>query len=118
MGTHATWQLWAGITDADLNDSRVTEKGARVLEELLDQGECRLYDDVLVEDIVMHGERVGIGVRIKELDWSTEITEEENVFPLFEARYGAVLVETLKRAFEDLGIKGPIRMYHHLDLGG
>lgn len=117
MGTHATWVLWVGIRNDELKAGKLTPAGKHVLGALDQNGEYQVYDDLKLEEIPMHGESIGIGVRVLELDWDTELTER-NIFPLFDARQATMHSATLERIFSSWGIKGPVRMYHHVDLGG
>lgn len=114
MGTYAVYKVWVGIS---LKNEAPYDKGHPFLQNIMASSNPIQRDGLSFESIDMHGETVGIGVEIFTLNWNTEIDKKNayNTDISEEAR------ETLKKVasiFEKIKIFTPVRIYHHVDLGG
>jgi hypothetical protein len=97
----------------------LTEASTRnyVILVLLVEGKKYYRGDICIEQIYMHGEGVGLGVKVVDFGWTTEIGED-NIFDPTKITEAQELVPKVQEIFNDLGLGFNIQIFHHLDLGG
>lgn len=111
MSTYATYKVWAGILIAQVDVNN------QFIKEVLFSGDGVKKDNLLFENIGMHGEDVGIGVQIQELNWEVEIGDS-NLYDVMVANKAREIRGRVAEIFKRLGISVVPRLYHHIDLGG
>ena len=112
MGTYAVYRLWAGVTQDEL-----TEVDHPFIDEVLDNPRGVKKEGLSFENISMHGETVGLGVEVKELNWEVEINEA-NAFDSTICAKATEALHLVNQIFKKLGIPLTAKLYHHIDLGG
>ncbi|MEK7584246.1 MAG: hypothetical protein AAB490_03305 [Patescibacteria group bacterium] len=112
MGTYAVYRLWAGVTQGELADVNHP-----FIDEVMDNIGGVEKEGVKFVSIGMHGETIGLGVEVKELNWEVEINETNSFDPTICEKAIKVL-HLVNRVFKDLSISVTAKLYHHIDLGG
>lgn len=116
MGTYAMYRVWAGVTEEGLD--RVFDHP--FMREIIDvpTGQAGVRCGGLVfQEICMHGRRVGVGVIVYELDWTTEI-DATNLYGPSLAENAAETLDQVRRVFATQKVPLIPQLFHHLDLGG
>lgn len=100
-------------------DSAVMDESFRLREILNEIGNLSYYNlfGLKLELVYMHSREVGLGVEVAELNWVTQIGRD-NIFDAKNITTARLLVPRVSKLFKELGIKAPIKIYHHIDLGG
>ncbi len=113
MGTYAVYEVWAGVLIAQ------ADKNNPFVKRVLSSCEGVEKDGLLFESISMHGESIGIGVRIEQLSWQAQIGGA-NWYDTTIANSASKTLKRVEETFKKLGIAliVPPRLYHHIDLGG
>lgn len=116
MGTYARYVLWAGVLLAE--DSATADHP--FISQVLDQIDPVERDGLQFIAVSMHGETIGVGVQISELDWVPISEVGAGRLDEFDPRIGRRALEVLRHVrdiFRPLGIQEIVKLYHHLDLG-
>ena len=119
MGTYAHYYLWAGVLDTDLAKQHLSAEFEPFLGTLEEAHTPTERDGLSFQLIRMHGETIGYGVILKDLDWITTEDRPESPDLEFLGTLAASL-EKVRSTFKKLGLPetAPCNLYHHLDLGG
>lgn len=117
MSTYAVWKLWMGIPSQEISRAAASAEGKAFLDKMSRDEPYSLGEGLKIENIYMHGEAVGIGIELMELDWTTKIGPK-NVFSDDRTKVVNCAIE-LKKLFSKFGLPADkMRLYHHIDLGG
>lgn len=112
MGTYAVYRVWAGILKNDID-----EISHPFIKRALNSSDNVKKGGLDFKSIAMHGEVIGLGVEIQELNWETEINES-NLFDITSSNRAEETCQRVNKIFKDLGISLTAKIYHHIDLGG
>lgn len=118
MSTHAQYYLWAGFLLED-HDDDFSDEFQTFLDILRSSYPGIEREGFLFTSVGMHGETIGFGVVLTDLDWITfgerpASPDTEQLGKLSET------LEAVRTAFIRIGLpeEVPCNLYHHLDLGG
>jgi hypothetical protein len=114
--TYAYYRLWAGVLlkDADV-DNDFIKRVLNTLEPIREMGTGGYH----FSRIHMHGETVGIGVEIIDLDWTT-VEEGPSEYREVDSWIGDPdsILSSVEKALRGYGVEARAKLYHHIDLGG
>lgn len=128
MGTYAVYNLWVGVKKTEVEEvlsSRPDLDEHWILKALNSSIEINVVVDrndestwLKLEPIYMHGENIGFGVVIQELDWTDEL-DDTNEYKLGNDVADSAL-DALNDFFSFQQQEFPFtaKLYHHIDLGG
>ncbi len=116
MSTYASWQLWVGALDKEIDYAASSDQTKFFLDQFY--GGMSLHTGTLtLEEIYMHGITVGLAVKFMELSWTDKI-DQQNIFDPAKVAEAQAAVPLVQQLFDNLELKATVRIFHHLDLGG
>lgn len=117
MSTYAKHQIWVGVATHDLSREFI-EKLETHIGRHKGLEDAEKNSGLPLQAISMHGETIGYGTMVHQLDWIT--TEEKP--EIFESHKYSLAIEAaqahLQYIFEKLELPIRVHCYHHIDLGG
>ena len=111
MGTYAVYKMWAGVLLTQVDEDNP------FIKKVLSSYDFVKKDNLLFEGIGMHGDKVGIGVKIQELSWEVEIGSS-NFYDVTITNKAIDICKKVAETFKKLGVSCEPRIFHHIDLGG
>ncbi|HEY9585732.1 MAG TPA: hypothetical protein VJJ02_04055 [Candidatus Paceibacterota bacterium] len=119
MGTYVVHRIWVGIAKQDVPEELIEKLESHSNGCKGSEGTDKTPGfSFSLQEIHMHGETIGYGMVVHELDWKT--TEEKP--EIFEYHKYQLAVEgaqaRLEHLFEKLRLPLRVHPYHHIDLGG
>ncbi len=116
MSTYARWVLWVGVFLEEVG--KLPESTDDIIE---NSSHFKPYEaeGLKFQEISMHGEAIGFGVEVAELHWTTasEFGDENTIDPTLIVQ-AQEMVPKVEKVFAALGITPPVKIRHHIDLGG
>ncbi len=116
MSTYAEWRLWVGISQDNYLLEELPQTAEAFIDEVMRSFNPVQRDNLAIQSIGMHGETVGIGVVIHELNWETEIGEQNVFDPTIITKAKETQI-ALNKVFDDVGMHLRANIYNHIDLG-
>ncbi len=114
MTTYACYFIWVGVRNDRLEE---VDKDNPFITRLFYDAEAVNYDGLRFERIYMHGDLVGSGVKVLELDWLPASKGPGEYDPTL-TKSALDMCEKVCQIFRENKITTDVKIYHHIDLGG